>query len=85
DSDMVVNVQYLNLNSNGITDEGLKALARSTRLTQLKRLHLRHNPIRGEGILALFNSETLENLSLFQLHEGWTCRRREGWRYKPRD
>ncbi|KMP12601.1 hypothetical protein UR09_00810 [Candidatus Nitromaritima sp. SCGC AAA799-A02] len=79
----LVNVQYLNLNKNGVTDEGLEALARSKYLTRLKRLHLKGNPIEGPGILALFDSETLENLSTFQFHDGWTCKKREGWRYKP--
>ncbi len=79
------NVQYLNLNHNGISDEGIKILAQSPHLKKLKRLHLKDNPINGEGILALFNSEALENLSNFQLHEGWSCKKREGWRYKTRD
>jgi len=78
-------VQYLNLNANGVSDEGVKALARSPVLTQLKRLHLKNNPIAGEGVVALFNSETLESLQTFQLHDGWSCKKREGWRYKPRD
>ena len=79
------NVQYLNLNHNGISDEGIKVLAKSPHLKKLKRLHLKDNPISGEGILALFNSETLESLSNFQLHEGWSCKKMEGWRYKSRD
>ncbi|MFQ5449641.1 MAG: hypothetical protein ACE5D1_09495 [Fidelibacterota bacterium] len=81
----LVNVQYLNLNQNGVGDEGVLFLAQSQCLPRLKRLHLKNNPIQGEGILGLFNSRTLENLSTFQLHDGWTCKKREGWRYKPRD
>ena len=77
----LVNVQYLNLNKNGITDKGLQALAQSKCLPKLKRLHLKNNPISGEGIVALFNSQTLEGLQTFQLHDGWTCKKREGWRY----
>ena len=83
DCELLANVQYLNLNKNGVTDDGLIALARSKYLTQLKRLHLKDNSIEGHGILALFNSETLENLATFQFHDGWTCKKKEGWRYKP--
>lgn len=77
------NVQYLNLNQNSVSDEGLKFLAKAKNLGKLKRLHLKENPIKGEGLISLFNSETLVNLSTFQVHEGWTCKKREGWRYKP--
>lgn len=81
DCELLINVQYLNLNKNGVTDEGLRHLARSKYLTKLKRLHLKNNPIEGPGIPALFDSETLANLSTFQFHDGWTCKKREGWRY----
>ena len=81
--DLLANVQYLNLSKNGLTDEGLRYLSRSKYLIKLKRLHLKNNSIEGPGILALFESETLENLSTFQIHDGWTCKKREGWRYKP--
>ena len=77
------NVQYLNLNQNRVSDEGLKNLAGSKYLGKLKRLHLKENPVKGEGIIALFNSETLQGLSSFQVNDGWTCKKREGWRYKP--
>ncbi len=77
------NVQYLNLNQNGISDEGLKYLGIAKHLGKLKRLHLKENTINGEGIISLFNSETLLNLATFQIDEGWTCKKREGWRYKP--
>ena len=77
------NVQYLNLNQNNVSDEGLKFLADAKSLDKLKRLHLKGNPIKGEGVLALFNSATLVSLSTFQIHDGWTCKKREGWRYKP--
>mgnify|MGYP000935371644 FL=1 len=83
DCELLVSIQYLNLNKNGVTDEGLIHLARSKYLTKLKRLHLKDNAIQGPGILALFDSETLENLSTFQCHDGWTCKKREGWRYRP--
>jgi hypothetical protein len=79
----LANIQYLNLTQNGVTDEGLMALADSKYLTQLKRLHLKGNPIKGSGILALFNSGALDNLSTIQVHDGWTCKKKEGWRYKP--
>lgn len=79
----LVNVQYLNLTSNNISDAGLEILAKSKNLPKLKRLHLRKNPIQGKGVLSLFNSETLESLSVFQIHDGWTCKKREGWRYNP--
>ena len=82
---LLVNLQYLNLNNNGLTDEGLAYLAKSQYLFSLKRLHLKGNTIRGEGLLALFSSETLENLQTFQVHDGWLCKKREGWRYKSRD
>jgi Ran GTPase-activating protein (RanGAP) involved in mRNA processing and transport len=78
------NVQYLNLNQNNVSDEGLRFLADAKYLVKLKRLHLKGNPIMGEGVIALFSSETLENLSTFQVNDGWTCKKREGWRYKPR-
>jgi hypothetical protein len=77
------NVQYLNLNRNNLSDEGLKVLAGAKHLTKLKRLHLKENLIMGEGVIALFNSQTLEGLSTFQVNDGWTCKKREGWRYKP--
>ena len=77
------NVQYLNLNKNGITDAGLLKLAESKCLPKLKRLHLKGNPIEGSGVIALFESQTLDGLSTFQVNEGWTCRKREGWRYNP--
>jgi len=77
----LANVQYLNLNGNQVTDEGVKALAESPHLPRLKRLHLKNNPIRGEGVVALFSSGTLDALSVFQVNDGWTCRKKEGWRY----
>ena len=77
------NVQYLNLNQNSISDEGLKCLANAKHLGKLKRLHLKENSINGEGLISLFNSETLVNLATFQINEGWTCKKRDGWRYKP--
>lgn len=77
------NVKYLNLNQNNLSDEGLKFLASAKHLVKLKRLHLKGNPINGEGLISIFNSETLVNLATFQIHEGWTCKKREGWRYKP--
>jgi hypothetical protein len=77
------NVQYLNLNRNNVSDEGLKILATAKYLGKLKRLHLKENLIDGEGIMALYNSVTLVNLSTFQVNDGWTCKKREGWRYKP--
>ena len=81
--DLLGNVQYLNLNRNGVTDEGLTYLSKSKYLTKLKRLHLKNNLIKGLGILNLFNSETLKNLSTFQIHDGWTCKKMDGWRYNP--
>ena len=83
DCDLLANVQYLNLNRNGVTDEGLTYLSKSKYLTKLKRLHLKNNLIEGLGILNLFNSETLKNLSTFQIHDGWTCKKMDGWRYNP--
>lgn len=80
---LLENVQYLNLNKNNVSDAGLKFLAESNQLGKLKRLHLKGNPVKGDGIIALFNSETLGSLSSFQVHDGWTCKKREGWRYKP--
>ena len=79
------NVQYLNLNQNSVSDEGLKFLAKAKHLSKLKRLHLKENFINGEGIISLFNSETLVSLATFQIDEGWTCTKREGWRYKPQN
>ena len=81
----LTHIQYLNLNSNNISDMGIKALANSLFLSKLKRLHLKNNPISGEGIVALFNSETLQSLQTFQVHDGWSCKKREGWRYKSKD
>ena len=81
--ELLINVQYLNLSKNGITDKGLNFLAKSKYLTNLKRLHLKNNSIQGSGLLLLFNSVTLRNLSTFQIHDGWTCKKREGWRYNP--
>jgi len=77
------NVQYLNLNKNGISDTGLQQLAQSQCLPKLKRLHLKGNLIEGQGIMALFESQTLDGLTTFQVNEGWTCKKRDGWRYNP--
>ena len=77
------NIQYLNLNQNNVTDEGLRFLASAKHLGKLKRLHLKENLINGEGLIFLFNSETLVNLATFQVNDGWTCKKRDGWRYKP--
>ena len=79
--DQLINVQYLNLNKNGITDKGLLFFSESKNLPNLKRLHLKNNQIEGGGIMALFNSSTLNNLSTFQVHDGWTCKKMDGWRY----
>ena len=81
--ELLENVQYLNLSQNGITDTGLQALAQSNCLPKLKRLHLKKNPIEGPGVVALFQSQTLEGLTNFQINEGWSCKKREGWRYNP--
>ena len=81
--ELLANVQYLNLNKNGVTDLGLQKLAQSKILTKLKRLHLKDNAITGSGVVALFESQTLEGLATFQINEGWTCKKREGWRYNP--
>ena len=75
------NIQYLNLNKNGVTDTGLQKLAQSKCLPKLKRLHLKGNPIKGLGVISLFESQTLDGLTTFQVNEGWTCKKREGWRY----
>ncbi|TDJ51374.1 MAG: hypothetical protein E2O44_02265 [Nitrospina sp.] len=79
----LANIQYLNLNKNGVTDLGLQKLAQSKILTKLKRLHLKDNAITGSGIVALFESQSLEGLATFQVNDGWTCKKREGWRYNP--
>jgi hypothetical protein len=81
--ELLKNVQYLNLNQNGITDEGLTSLSKSKILTKLKRLHLKKNLLTGPGIVDLYNSETLNELSTFQIHDGWTCKKMDGWRYNP--
>ncbi|MCZ6513373.1 MAG: hypothetical protein O6857_05540 [Nitrospinae bacterium] len=81
--ELLDNVQYLNLNKNGVTDAGLRKLAASKCLPKLKRLHLKHNSIEGPGVIALFESQTLDGLTTFQINEGWTCKKREGWRYNP--
>ena len=85
DCSLLAKIQYLNLNNNKLTDDGVSYLAASPHLFNLKRLHLKGNSINGQGVLALFNSETLTNLQTFQIHEGWSCKKREGWRYKSRD
>ena len=82
-SPMLENVQYLNLNKNGLSDAALKALAESMCLPKLKRLHLKNNLVEGTGVVALFKSQTLGNLSVFQIDDGWTCKKKEGWRYNP--
>ena len=64
-------------------DQGLEILAKAKFLGKLKRLHLKDNPIEGKGVVALFSSENLDSLSTFQINDGWTCKKREGWRYKP--
>ena len=85
DCPLLENIQYLNLSKNGISDHGLEILAKAEFLGKLKRLHLKGNPIEGKGVLALFESETLGGLSTFQINDGWICKKREGWRYKPQD
>ena len=79
--ELLANVQYLNLSKNEVTDEGLTLLSKSKYLSKLKRLHLKDNYIEGSGVVELFNSVTLESLSTFQIHDGWTCKKRDGWRY----
>ena len=83
DCKYLTDVQYLNLNTNGITDSGIEKLACSQCLPKLKRLHLKNNLIKGDGVIFLFNSETLDGLQTFQINDGWTCKKRDGWRYKP--
>lgn len=79
--ELLENIQYLNLNKNGVTDAGLNKLAESKCLPKLKRLHLKGNSIDGPGVMALFESPTLDGLTTFQVNEGWTCKKRDGWRY----
>ena len=79
--ELLENIQYLNLNKNGVTDAGLQKLAQSKCLPKLKRLHLKGNSIDGPGVMALFESPTLDGLTTFQVNEGWTCKKRDGWRY----
>jgi len=83
--ELLENLQYLNLNNNQVGDEGLVFLANSPYLKNLKHLHLKDNLINGEGIIALFQSSTLENLQKFNINDGWSCRKREGWRYKSKN
>ncbi len=80
----LMNVQYLNLNNNELTDQGIQYLAESKCLPNLKRLHIKGNQILGPGVIALFESQYLNCLSTFQINDGWTCKKRDGWRYKPR-
>ena len=82
---LLENVQYLNLNNNEVGDEGLVYLANSPYLKNLKHLHLKQNTLNGEGIIALFQSATLDSLQKFNINDGWSCRKRDGWRYKSRD
>lgn len=80
-----LNLQVLSLSKNQISDAGVMALAASPHLAKLKRLHLKNNPIKGPGIIALFESPALDNLTIFHINSGWSCRKREGWRYKSQD
>ncbi len=84
-SENAANIQMLSLTKNDITDEGLKYLAESPHLNKLTRLHLKKNNIVGEGVLSLFESPALENLSIFHINDGWSCKKRDGWRYRVRD
>ena len=83
--ELLKNVQYLNLNNNQIGDEGLKSLANSPNFLNLKHLHLKNNLIKGEGLMSLFQSSSLNSLQKFNVNDGWSCRKREGWKYKSRD
>lgn len=83
--ELLKNVQYLNLNNNQVGDKGLIFLSKSPYLVNLKHLHLKQNLIKGDGIIAIFQSSTLNNLQKFNINDGWSCRKREGWKYKSRD
>ena len=57
----------LNLECNGITAEGAKALAPSPYLAKVEHLNLVDNRIGDEGAMALANSDNLSNLNYLHL------------------
>ena len=57
----------LNLECNGITAEGAKALAQSSVLTKIEYLNLVDNRVGDEGALAIANSDNLGNLTYLHL------------------
>jgi hypothetical protein len=62
-------LQRLNLTQCGIGDVGMRALADSPVLTEMKSLVLVHNRIRDEGALALAESPYLTHLENLELRE----------------
>ncbi len=89
-SEKIKGVSWLDLADNKLGDQGVKELSecellKNVQYLNLKHLHLKQNEIKGEGIIALFQSATLDNLQKFNINDGWSCRKREGWRYKSRD
>ncbi len=57
----------LNLECNGITAKGAKALAESPFLTKVEHLNLVDNRVGDKGALAIANSEGLSNLNYLHL------------------
>jgi len=60
-------VTTLNLECNGITAEGAKALAQSPYLTKVEHLNLVDNRVGDEGAMAIANSDNLSNLNYLHL------------------
>lgn len=62
DSEIFENLRFLDLDSNGIDDEAIEALAQSIRLRNLRSLFLSSNQITDNGIVALAASRVCEQL-----------------------
>ena len=60
-------VQSLDLRQNKIGDDGIRALAESPLLTNLKLLDLRNNLITRKGLLALIESKNMSQLEKLDL------------------
>ena len=60
-------MKTLNLECNGVTAKGAKAIAESPFLTKVEHLNLVDNSVGDEGALAIANSDNLSNLNYLHL------------------
>ena len=66
-SPLLAQIESLDLDDQGVTDDDLAGLAGSEHVRRLRELHLRYNPITARGIEALAASKHLLSLALVSL------------------